>query len=71
MGFLVFLQCYLHLSDFFLLQVNPLFDNGGVTSLLAANVLFELLCVLPGVKYIDNSFTRNTKTCSELIQEDM
>lgn len=35
------------------LQVNPLYDNGGVTSLMAANLLYEMLCVLPGVKYRD------------------
>ncbi len=35
------------------LQVNPLYDPSGVTANMAANLLFEMLCVLPGVKYID------------------
>ncbi len=29
-----------------LVEVSPPYDNGGITSLLAANLLFELLCVL-------------------------
>ena len=29
-----------------LVEVSPPFDNGDITSLLAANLLFELLCVL-------------------------
>lgn len=33
------------------IQVNPLYDHGGVTSLMAANLLYEMLSVLPGVKY--------------------
>jgi len=28
-----------------LVEVSPPFDNGDLTSLLAANLLFELLCV--------------------------
>lgn len=32
-------------------EVAPCYDNAGVTSLLAANLAFELLCVLPGVKH--------------------
>jgi guanidinobutyrase len=32
-------------------EVAPPYDNAGVTSLLAANLAFEMLCVLPGVKY--------------------
>ncbi len=35
------------------LQVNPLYDPSGVTANMAANLLFEMLCVLPGVKYTD------------------
>lgn len=34
-----------------LLQVNPFLDPNGMTATAAANFLFELLCVLPGVKY--------------------
>ncbi len=34
-----------------LLQTNPLNDTGGITALTGANLMFELLCVLPGVKY--------------------
>ena len=36
-------------------QVNPLYDQNGGTALMAANILFEMLCVLPGVKYLDFS----------------
>ncbi|KFI05679.1 agmatinase [Massilia sp. BSC265] len=32
-------------------EVAPAYDHAGVTSLLAANLAFEMLCVLPGVKY--------------------
>ena len=28
-------------------------DHSGVTSLTGANLLFEMLCVLPGVKYTE------------------
>ncbi|XP_064391222.1 guanidinobutyrase-like [Halichondria panicea] len=34
-------------------EVNPLYDPSGVTANMAANLLFEMLCVLPGVKYTD------------------
>ena len=37
------------------MQVNPLNDTCGITSLMAANLMFEMLCVLPGVKYADMS----------------
>lgn len=33
-----------------LVEVAPAYDPFGTTSLLAANLLFEMLCVLPGVK---------------------
>jgi guanidinobutyrase len=33
-----------------LVEVSPPYDPFGTTSLLAANLLFEMLCVLPGVK---------------------
>lgn len=32
-------------------EVSPPYDTTGNTALLAANLLFEMLCVLPGVKY--------------------
>jgi guanidinobutyrase len=34
-----------------LVEVAPPYDSSGNTSLLAANLLFEMLCVLPGVRY--------------------
>jgi guanidinobutyrase len=34
-----------------LVEVAPPYDLTGNTSLLAANLLFEMLCVLPGVRY--------------------
>lgn len=34
-----------------LVEVSPPYDISGTTSQLAANILFEMLCVLPGVKY--------------------
>ncbi len=34
-----------------LVEVAPPYDVSGNTSLLAANLLFEMLCVLPGVSY--------------------
>ena len=33
-------------------QVNPLYDQSGITAVMGANLLFEMLCALPGVKYI-------------------
>ena len=45
---------YLFSQHFCIKQVNPQFDSGGVTALMAANILYEMLCVLPGVKYKDN-----------------
>ncbi len=33
-----------------LVEVSPPYDASGNTALLAANLLFEMLCVLPGVK---------------------
>jgi len=32
------------------LQVSPPYDQNGLTSGHAVNLLFEMLCVLPGVK---------------------
>ena len=34
-----------------LVEVSPPYDQQGNTALLAANLLFEMLCVLPGVTY--------------------
>ena len=34
-----------------LVEVAPPYDLSGNTSLVAANLLFEMLCVLPGVEY--------------------
>ncbi len=34
-----------------LVEVAPPYDTSGNTALLAANLLFEMLCVLPGVAY--------------------
>lgn len=35
-----------------LVEVSPPYDMSGNTAQLAANLLYEMLCVLPGVKYI-------------------
>ncbi|WP_286240469.1 agmatinase [Neptuniibacter halophilus] len=34
-----------------LVEVSPPYDNSGNTALLGANLLYEMLCVLPGVNY--------------------
>ncbi|XP_022338288.2 agmatinase, mitochondrial-like [Crassostrea virginica] len=34
-----------------LVEVSPPYDMNGTTALTGANLLFEMLCVLPGVKY--------------------
>jgi len=34
-----------------LVEVSPPYDPSDDTALLAANLLYEMLCVLPGVKY--------------------
>jgi len=36
-----------------LVEVSPPYDTSGNTALVGANLLFELLCILPGVKYRD------------------
>lgn len=36
-----------------LVEVAPIYDTTGATSLTAANLLYEMLCVLPGVEYRD------------------
>jgi guanidinobutyrase len=33
-----------------LVEVSPPYDHSGNTALTAANLMFELLCVLPGVQ---------------------
>jgi len=35
-----------------LVEVSPSYDASGNTSLLGANLLFEMLCVLPGLALI-------------------
>jgi arginase family enzyme len=34
-----------------LVEVSPAYDPSGNTALLGANLLFEMLCILPGVEY--------------------
>ena len=34
-----------------LVEVAPMYDLSGGTILLAANLVYEILCVLPGVEY--------------------
>jgi guanidinobutyrase len=36
-----------------LVEVAPVYDASGLTSLTGANLLFEMLCVMPGVRYRD------------------
>jgi guanidinobutyrase len=36
-----------------LVEVAPIYDTTGATSLTAANLVYEMLCVLPGVEYRD------------------
>jgi guanidinobutyrase len=36
-----------------LVEVSPPYDPSGTTALVAANLLYEMLCVLPGVVYRD------------------
>ncbi|XP_072553125.1 guanidino acid hydrolase, mitochondrial [Salminus brasiliensis] len=36
-----------------LVEVSPQYDTTGNTALTAANLLFEMLCVLPNIKYYD------------------
>ncbi len=33
-----------------LVEVSPPYDTTGNTSLLGANLLYEMLCILPGVE---------------------
>lgn len=41
----------LHLVGADLVEVAPPYDPSGNTALLGANLLYEMLCVLPGVRY--------------------
>ncbi|MGJ8557831.1 MAG: arginase family protein, partial [Sulfitobacter geojensis] len=34
-----------------LVEVSPPYDTSGNTALTGANILYEMLCVLPGVTY--------------------
>jgi len=43
--------CGLDLVGGDLVEVAPAYDTSGNTALTAANLLFEMLCVLPGVQY--------------------
>jgi guanidinobutyrase len=36
-----------------LVEVAPIYDTTGLTSLTGANLLYEMLCVMPGVEYRD------------------
>jgi arginase family enzyme len=36
-----------------LVEVAPAYDTSGNTALVAANLMFEMLCVFPGVEYRD------------------
>ena len=36
-----------------LVEVAPIYDTSGMTSLVGANLLYEMLCVLPGVQFRD------------------
>jgi arginase family enzyme len=36
-----------------LVEVSPPYDPAGNTALVAANLLYELLCSIPGVEYRD------------------
>ena len=36
-----------------LVEVSPPYDKDGMTSMVAANLLFEMLCIMPGVPYHD------------------
>lgn len=48
--FASFLQLFICM---YFVQVSPWFDVHGGTSILAANLLYEMMCVLPGVIYKD------------------
>ncbi len=35
-----------------LVEVSPIYDTTGMTAITGANLLYEMLCVLPGVNYV-------------------
>ena len=35
-----------------LVEVSPIYDVSGTTAIAGANLLYEMLCVLPGVNYV-------------------
>lgn len=41
----------LDLVGFDMVEIAPAYDQSGATSLLGANLMYEMLCVLPGVDY--------------------
>ncbi|MCP4961697.1 MAG: agmatinase [Actinomycetia bacterium] len=41
----------LDIVGFDLVEVAPIYDTSGLTSLTGANMVYEMLCVLPGVTY--------------------
>ena len=41
-----------------LVEVSPPYDPSGNTALIGANILYEMLCVLPGVKYPEGHVAR-------------
>ncbi|XP_039272619.1 agmatinase, mitochondrial-like isoform X1 [Styela clava] len=43
-----------------MVEVAPPYDTTGTTAITAANILFEILCVLPGVKYHETPATKKT-----------
>ena len=43
--------CGLNIVGCDLVEVSPPYDPQGTTALVAANLLFEMLCILPGVAY--------------------
>lgn len=36
-----------------MVEISPAYDVSGNTALLGASLLYEMLCVLPGVNYRD------------------
>ena len=46
-----------------LVEVSPPYDPSGNTALLGANLLYEMLCVLPGVHAIADTESLVGDTC--------
>lgn len=44
-------------------EVNPQYDKGGITALMGANLLYEMLCILPGVKYMKMECGEDLMSC--------